>query len=71
MMVEMTSDENSGWFHNKFFKHVEPLWEEPLSWVCRFLCLELRKENYKRRVVVRLDNAERKIVQKNERDTVL
>ena len=59
MVAEMTRDEQLGWFHNHVFKHVEDLWERPLSWVCRLFCCELGKENYKRRIFVTMDNAER------------
>ena len=64
MMVEMTRDDQLGWFHNHFFKYVEDLWERPLAWVCRLLCLELGKDNYKRRIGVTWDNAERKEMRK-------
>lgn len=49
LKIEMTSDDLSGWFHNKFFKHIEFLWEVPLMKICKLLCCELKKDNYKRR----------------------
>lgn len=46
MMVEMTNDDLSGWLHVHVFKYIESLWEKPLSWVCRLVCLEMRTDDF-------------------------